>query len=120
MKLTAIRTTDNNASTFFILFQNDSELEKKLPLLGDIPLLGDLLFTSTSKNNEEENLVVILTPYIIDKSEQLSKLQRDLGRLAQIQRKYNIEIFKKIEKNEDKENIDNGLNILNIDEPEDF
>jgi len=50
----------------------------KIPLLGDIPLLGKYLFSSTSQTNEETNLVVVLTPYVIDNSEQLSKLQGEL------------------------------------------
>jgi general secretion pathway protein D len=43
---------------------------KKVPLLGDIPLLG-YLFKSTSKKRHKTNLLIMLTPYII-------KDQRDL------------------------------------------
>lgn len=71
----------------------------KVPLLGDIPLIGEHLFTSTSKNDEETNLVVVLTPYVIDKSSQLSKLQEELGLVAKLQQDYNIEAFEKLEKN---------------------
>ncbi|WP_457747137.1 type II secretion system secretin GspD [Sulfurimonas sp.] len=61
----------------------------KVPLLGDIPFIGEYLFSSTNKTNEQDNLVVILTPYVIDKSDELSKLQQDLGILAKIQEEYN-------------------------------
>ncbi|MDK9692643.1 MAG: type II secretion system secretin GspD [Sulfurimonas sp.] len=71
----------------------------KIPLLGDIPLIGEYLFTSTSKSDEETNLVVVLTPYVIDKSSQLSKLQEELGLVAKLQQDYNIEAFEKLEKN---------------------
>ncbi|WP_345992182.1 secretin N-terminal domain-containing protein [Sulfurimonas sp. HSL-1716] len=74
----------------------------KIPVLGNIPVLG-ALFRSTSTSTENDNIVVLLTPYVIDKSEELSKLQKDLGILAQIQKSYNDQIFKKIEKNK-KEN----------------
>ncbi len=69
----------------------------KLPLLGDIPYLGEWLFSSTSTSDQEDNLVVILTPYVIEKSEKLSQLQRDLGVLSKIQKEYNEEVFQRIE-----------------------
>jgi len=75
----------------------DNESKTKVPLLGDIPWIGEYLFSSTSTTIEEDNLVVILTPYIIDKSEKLSQLQKDLGTLVQIQKEYNEKVFKKIE-----------------------
>jgi general secretion pathway protein D len=76
-------------------YERDSK--NKVPLLGDIPLLGEALFSSTSKTKEQDNLVVILTPYVMDKSAQLSKLQKELGILAQIQEEYNKKIFEMIE-----------------------
>ena len=69
----------------------------QVPLLGDIPWIGKILFSSTTTIVEHDNLVVILTPYIIDKSEKLSQLQKDLGVLSKIQKKYNKEIFQRIE-----------------------
>ncbi len=68
----------------------------KIPLLGDIPLIGSWLFSSKSKTQEQDNLVVILTPYVIDKSKQLSKLQKDLGLLSKMQKEYDIKVFKEI------------------------
>jgi len=69
----------------------------KVPLLGDIPLIGDYLFSSNSVTDEQDNLVVILTPYVIDKSDELSKLQADLGILAKIQEEYNRKAFELME-----------------------
>ncbi len=74
----------------------DRKTKTKVPLLGDIPLIGEYLFSSTETVKEQDDLVVILTPYVIDKSEELSKLQRDLGVLSRIQKEYNEKIFKKI------------------------
>ncbi len=76
-------------------YERDSK--SKVPLLGDLPLIGDALFSSTSKTNEQDNLVVILTPYVIDKSEELSKLQRALGMLAKVQEEYNKKAFELVE-----------------------
>jgi general secretion pathway protein D len=76
----------------------DRESVSKVPLLGDIPWIGDWLFSSSSTTNEQDNLIVILTPYVIDKSEKLSQLQKDLGILSRLQEQYNVEVFERIEK----------------------
>lgn len=68
----------------------------KIPILGDIPLIGKYLFSSSSIVEENDSLVVILTPYIIETSEKLSELQSTLGDLGNLQEKYNKEVFKKI------------------------
>jgi general secretion pathway protein D len=70
----------------------------KVPLLGDLPWFGDWLFSSTSTSTEDDNIVVLLTPYVIDNSEELSKLQKDLGALEGIQKEYDDKIFDKIRK----------------------
>jgi len=75
----------------------------KVPLLGDIPLVGEYLFSSTSTSEEQDNLVVVLTPYVINKSEKLSQLQKDLGVLSRIQEKYNEEVFKRIKEGKQEE-----------------
>ncbi len=76
----------------------DTTQVTKIPILGDIPWIGEYLFTSTTTNVEQDNLIVMLTPYVIDKSEKLSKLQKDLGLLAKIQKEYNVKAFEELEK----------------------
>lgn len=73
-----------------------STTESKVPILGYIPILG-MLFTHNDTQDQQDNLIVILTPYIIEKSEKLSQLQRELGELSRLQREYNDEVFSKIE-----------------------
>ena len=68
----------------------------KVPFLGDIPFIGSWLFSSKSKTQEQDNLVVILTPYVINKSEKLSKLQKDLGLLSKLQKKYDEKVFQEL------------------------
>jgi len=75
----------------------ERDAKNKVPLLGDIPIIGEYLFSSTSRTNEQDNLVVILTPYVIDKSAKLSQLQRELGTLAKIQEEYNKKAFELVE-----------------------
>jgi len=84
----------------------------KIPLLGDIPFIGEYLFSSKSKTREEDSLVVILTPYVVDKSDELSKLQMQLGKLAKIQKAYNEKIFKKLEDNaKEMQDEENDFNV---------
>ncbi len=95
----------------------DSDVETKVPLLGDIPLLG-MLFTHNDVKKQQENLLVILTPYVIDKSEKLSQLQEQLGELGRIQREYNELIFPIVEGQATKEEPlpDNPVDALNNNE----
>ena len=48
-----------------ILFQNESNIERKVPLLGDLPLLGGLFRheETTIANNE---LLMFITPYVVE------------------------------------------------------
>ncbi|NOQ30091.1 MAG: hypothetical protein GQ570_03105 [Helicobacteraceae bacterium] len=73
------------------------ETESKIPLLGDIPGIG-ALFRHSTEDTSQDNLLIILTPYVIDKSENLSVLQKQLGELKRLQGEYNAEIFPEIEK----------------------
>ncbi len=46
-------------------FRQDIVDVQKVPFLGDLPLLG-ALFRSQSVNNERNEVVFMLTPYIMD------------------------------------------------------
>ena len=48
-----------------ILFQNDSTTKKKVPLLGDLPLLGGL-FTNYEGSVVNNELLIFITPYVVD------------------------------------------------------
>ncbi len=48
-----------------IMRRKTTELEKKIPILGHIPLLGEWLFTYTSQSDETSELVIFVTPHII-------------------------------------------------------
>ncbi|MCG8393650.1 MAG: type II secretion system secretin GspD [Pseudomonadales bacterium] len=49
---------------------------RKVPLLGDIPLLG-ILFRSTSKDRVKSNLMVFLKPTILANNDRLVKMSRE-------------------------------------------
>ncbi len=48
-----------------LLQQSTRDLVQKFPGLGDVPILGTL-FTSTEYQQDESELIVIVTPYIVD------------------------------------------------------
>ncbi|MBN1433662.1 hypothetical protein JW921_02810, partial [Candidatus Fermentibacterales bacterium] len=48
-----------------IMRSKTSEVEQRIPVLGHIPLIGDLLFTYTSESVDESELVIFVTPHII-------------------------------------------------------
>jgi general secretion pathway protein D len=54
-----------------ILFQTDTKIVRKVPFFGDLPLLGGLFrHNSVTKANNE--LIVFITPYVVDDSKVLS------------------------------------------------
>lgn len=66
-----------------ILRRDQSRIIRKVPLLGDIPLLG-LLFRSTETADEETELIVFITPVIVNNVEDADAVnERDLQRLDQ-------------------------------------
>ncbi len=50
-----------------ILFQNDEKTIQKIPLLGDIPILG-AAFSHTATDLTNSELLVFVTPYVFDES----------------------------------------------------
>jgi type II secretory pathway component GspD/PulD (secretin) len=53
-----------------ILFQTDSQVERKVPVLGDVPVAGGL-FRHNNVIESNEELIVFITPYVIDEPNDL-------------------------------------------------
>ena len=95
-KRTEMETTTNmivqNGQTVMlggILFQEDSKIQRKLPLLGDMPLVGGL-FRHNEIEQSNNELIVFVTPYVIDEGQQLSpeasqEMARPMERLKEVQ-----------------------------------
>ena len=63
------------------LIQNsEEETVSKVPLLGDIPLLG-WLFKSKSKTHKKTNLMILLTPHIVKDGADLAEMTRNQRQL---------------------------------------
>ncbi|WP_321468209.1 secretin N-terminal domain-containing protein [Halarcobacter sp.] len=80
----------NNGESVIIggLIQDKEEsTENKVPLLGDIPLLGEL-FKHDKTDYSKKNLVIIVTPYIVPKSKDLSYVRNQLAGLKALEDRY--------------------------------
>lgn len=103
VKTTAI-VNDGESVIIGGLIKNKTETaEDKIPLLGDIPVLGEL-FKNNYKYNDKINLVVIITPYIVPKSEDLTFIRNKLLNLKALEEKYTKQILDKLEERKNKEN----------------
>jgi len=69
----------------------------KIPLLGDIPLLGSL-FRSKREVHDKINLVIIITPYIVPKSKDLTYVRNNLAQLKLLEEKYTKDTILRLEK----------------------
>lgn len=54
-----------------------TEVKRKIPLLGDIPLLG-WLFRWSSEQQERTNILIFVTPHVMADSEDAAAVKRDL------------------------------------------
>ena len=87
IKTTAIL---NNGESVIIggLIENRVEsTNQKVPLLGDIPLFGEL-FKNKANNTKKNNLVVIVTPYMIPKTKYITFVRNQLAQLKNLEDRY--------------------------------
>lgn len=67
-----------------ILRTEDADIKRKVPLLGDIPLVG-AIFTSTEKSKSKTELVAFITPFVISNADEAdAATQPDRQRLGQL------------------------------------
>ena len=108
---TEVIVTNGESIVIGGLLQNTQSINRqKVPVLGDIPLLGEL-FRHKETVVDRKSIVVVLTPYIISKSSSLGKLQKFLAVYGKIQRQYNKNIFAKIKKRATKGKVKKTLNV---------
>jgi type II secretory pathway component GspD/PulD (secretin) len=74
---TSVVVKDNQIVVVGGLLQDTSEDQiTKVPLLGDIPLLGQL-FQSKTTSRQKTNLIVFLNPHVIKEAERLAEITKD-------------------------------------------
>jgi general secretion pathway protein D len=62
-----------------LIDQRQTNVETKIPILGDIPIIGHL-FKHTSKEVVRKNLLLVLTPYVIRSDDDLRKIHERKNR----------------------------------------
>ncbi len=104
VKTTAIL---NNGESVIIggLIENKIETtNQKVPVLGDIPLFGEL-FRNDILNNKKNNLVVIITPYMIPKTKDITFIRNKLSELKSLEDKYLEDSLLKLKENSLKKRV---------------
>jgi general secretion pathway protein D len=89
----------NHAETIILgglIKSADGNSVTKIPILGDIPIIGRL-FTSRGDSNTKVNVVIYITPYIVQKSSDLTSLREYLSELESVQQQYNKILMAQLE-----------------------
>ena len=110
MPITSKRTIDTttivrNGQSIIIggLVKDNKDITmKKVPLLGDIPILGSL-FRHKMVNNDKTTLAIILTPYIVKKSDDLDKIRIAISKLNALEKQFAQKMIKKIKKKKNRQ-----------------
>ncbi|RBQ26226.1 general secretion pathway protein GspD [Arcobacter sp. CECT 9188] len=92
----------NNGESVIIggLIENKSEnVKEKIPVLGDIPVVGNL-FKNETNINRKNNLVIIVTPYLVPKNKDLTYIRDKLTELKNLEDRYLEESLKYLDKSE--------------------
>lgn len=87
VKTTAIVTNGESVILGGLIKNKSDILDTKTPFLAEIPILGEL-FKHTKEVKDKVNLVVIVTPYIIPKSKDLTFIREQLSSLKQLEDQY--------------------------------
>jgi general secretion pathway protein D len=128
IKTTAIVNNGESIILGGYIKSTKDEIVDKVPLLGDIPVLGTL-FRNTKEVNSRINLVMIITPYIIPTTSDISSIRTHLADLNVLEDKYAKDLALRLEKRklqikkEDKqrvENIEDITNTINNLDEDDF
>ena len=104
VKTTAIL---NNGESVIIggLIENKSvTTNQKVPILGDVPLFGEL-FKNDITSNKKNNLVVIVTPYLVPKTKDITFIRNKLSELKNLEDKYLEDSLLKLKENSLKKKI---------------
>ena len=53
-----------------ILYQKDTKIVQKAPFLGDLPIVGPLLFSTSDVAAANSEMIIFITPYVVDDREE--------------------------------------------------
>jgi general secretion pathway protein D len=101
----------------YIKEKNEKTIDK-IPLLGDLPLIG-ALFRNSFEVKDKINLVVIITPYIVPKTKDLTYVRNQLAELKVLEDKFTKDAILRLEKMKiktDKEIIETDKQLLDLED----
>ena len=78
---------------------NNDVTTRKIPFLGDIPVLGNL-FKHRDVTKDKTTLVIMLTPYIVKKPADLERLRLTLAKLNELENQFAHKVIKKVKNKE--------------------
>ena len=85
------------------LIKNKSNvITSEVPFFSSIPLIGNL-FKNKQNTNDKINLVIIVTPYIIPKSKDLTYMRQQLSELKELEEQFSKKLNKNLDEIEKKE-----------------
>ncbi len=76
------------------------QVDSKIPILGEIPILGTL-FKNEQFINDKINLIVVITPFIILKDSSLTTIKEKVDKLSSLENIYMNRIVKQLEMKKD-------------------
>jgi len=98
-EVTTIAIVNNGESVILggLVKNKKSSTVDKVPLLGDLPLLGSL-FRNSAELEDKINLVIIITPYIVPKSKDLTYVRNQLAQLKILEEKFTKDTVLRLKK----------------------
>ena len=116
---TTVSVKDNNTVILGGIIRKDLTTDvRKIPLLGDIPVLGQL-FRSNVKSNVKTELIVFLTPRIVNSAEDADRIRRDIQQKLSPDTQHNIDGFLRSGNNDGGQRTSEGTPKTNLPVPED-
>jgi len=106
IKTTAIVTNGEAVILGGYIKNTTDHIEDKVPFLGNIPIIGSL-FNNDKEVQNRINLVIIITPYIIPKSSNLTSIRAQLSQLKILEDKFTEDLKVRLEKRKLKIQKDN-------------
>ncbi len=91
---TVVTIPDQETAVLGGMMSEKEEVEEsKIPILGDIPVLGSLLFKYKKKSRNKTNLLLMITPYVIHHQSQLADIRtrKELERMEFIRAETNFD-----------------------------
>ncbi len=118
VKTTAILNNGESVIIGGLIENKQQETESKVPLLGDIPLIGEL-FKNKNTTNEKNNLVVIVTPYLVPQSKDITYIRENLAQLKTLEDRYLKDSLLRLKQKDLKEKVEDSQRQEKMEELDD-